>query len=202
MINNLIKKAKGFTLIETLVAVLLLATAIAGPLTIASKSLLAALVAKDQVTAFFLAQDAVEYVRFVRDTNKLRGGDWLTGAGGSSAGIDLTPCTQSNGCYFDSTTSNPSVPTACQNNGCIQATFSSSRFVCYDPSVNRFRYNTNAACTGVSGVEKTLFARQVAITTPSSGSGSERLVTVTVSWTDTANKVRSVTVRETIFDWQ
>jgi prepilin-type N-terminal cleavage/methylation domain-containing protein len=76
MINRILKQARGFTLVETLVAVLLLTVAIAGPLTIISKSLITALVAKDQVTAFFLAQDAVEYVRFVRDTNKLQDSAW------------------------------------------------------------------------------------------------------------------------------
>ena len=53
------KIARGFTLIETLIAVLILTTAIAGPLTIASKGLTATLVAKDQISAFYLAQDAV-----------------------------------------------------------------------------------------------------------------------------------------------
>src|SRR3989344_79302 len=109
--------SSGFTLIETLVAVLLLTTAIAGPLTIVSKGLIAALVSKDQITAFFLAQDAVEYVRFVRDTNRLLGGDWITGVGGSPAGVDLSSCLTINGigCYVDTTGTGSvaPVPTVC-----------------------------------------------------------------------------------------
>ena len=59
---------------ETLIAVLVLSLAITGPLTIAQKGLQAALISKDQDTAFYLARDAVEYVRFVRDTNCLKAG--------------------------------------------------------------------------------------------------------------------------------
>lgn len=71
--------ARGFTLIETFVAITILLTAIAGPLTIASKGLSSALLARDQITAFYLAQDAIEYVRYKRDTNALQGIPWLQG---------------------------------------------------------------------------------------------------------------------------
>lgn len=69
----------GFTLIETFVAITILLTAIAGPLTIASKGLSSSLLARDQITAFFLAQDAIEYIRSVRDGNALAEESWLTG---------------------------------------------------------------------------------------------------------------------------
>jgi len=69
----------GFTLIETLVAISILLVSIAGPFTIAIKSLSSAVFARDQITAFYLAQEAVEYVRNVRDSNVLAGKDWLSG---------------------------------------------------------------------------------------------------------------------------
>ncbi|MCR4334259.1 MAG: prepilin-type N-terminal cleavage/methylation domain-containing protein [Patescibacteria group bacterium] len=68
---------KGFTLIETLVAVAIMMLAVTGPLTIAHRGVQSALYAKDQVTAYYLAQDAVEYIRSVRDGNFLASKSWL-----------------------------------------------------------------------------------------------------------------------------
>lgn len=73
------KKNKGFTLIETLVAISILLISISAPLTIASKGLASSYFARDQITAFYLAQDAVEYIRNVRDNNFLTGASWLDG---------------------------------------------------------------------------------------------------------------------------
>jgi len=73
------KPNKGFTLIETLVAISILLLSISAPLTIASKGLASSFFARDQITAFYLAQDAVEYVRNARDNNYHLGANWLNG---------------------------------------------------------------------------------------------------------------------------
>ncbi|MCW9054435.1 MAG: prepilin-type N-terminal cleavage/methylation domain-containing protein [Candidatus Pacebacteria bacterium] len=72
-------KQRGFTLIETLVAISILLLSISAPLTIASRGLATAQFARDQVIAFYLAQDAVEYIRNLRDENSLSGLSWLNG---------------------------------------------------------------------------------------------------------------------------
>lgn len=74
------KSRAGFTLIETFVAITVLAFAIVGPLTIASRGLNATVLSRDQLTATYLAQEAIEEARFMRDTNVLRGAGWLDGA--------------------------------------------------------------------------------------------------------------------------
>lgn len=61
------KTPTGFTLLETLVAVSILAFAIAGPLVTASRALVAAEISRDQLTASYLAQEGIEYVRAIRD---------------------------------------------------------------------------------------------------------------------------------------
>jgi len=57
----------GFTLIETLVAISLLSVAIVAPMALTSQSLASAYYARDQITAFNLAQDGLEAVRAHRD---------------------------------------------------------------------------------------------------------------------------------------
>jgi prepilin-type N-terminal cleavage/methylation domain-containing protein len=63
---------KGMTLIETLVAITILSVAIVAPMTLTMQSLAAAYYARDQVVSFYLAQEAIESVRSVRDNNILR----------------------------------------------------------------------------------------------------------------------------------
>lgn len=65
------KTEKGFTLVETLVAITILLLVIIGPLTVAQKGIQNAYYANEQVTAVFLAQEAIEAVRELRDTNAL-----------------------------------------------------------------------------------------------------------------------------------
>lgn len=167
----------GFTLIETLVAVLLLATAIAGPITIASKGLSAALVARDQMTAFFLAQDGVEYVRYVRDSNKLAGDPWLN---------TLAPCMTASGCTLEPATA---TVTACPVDGC--------------PVINRYDNAGQVIFTYTSGTPTPQqFVRTVKLTSPPTGELTEEVLTVTVSWRAQSGVTRSVSVRENLFDWQ
>jgi type II secretory pathway pseudopilin PulG len=70
---------RAFTLLETLVAVAILMMALLGPFSIAQQSLRSAYYARDQVTAYYLAQEGIEFVRSVRDQNYLSGSPWLTG---------------------------------------------------------------------------------------------------------------------------
>lgn len=72
---------KGFTIVETLVAITILMIAIAGPLVVASKGLFGANVSKDQMIASYLAQESIEVVKNLRDNNISNGvaGGWLNG---------------------------------------------------------------------------------------------------------------------------
>ena len=62
---------RGFTLIEAMIAVTILALAVAGPLFGANRAIVAAEGARYQLTASYLAQEGVEYVRAMRDDEYL-----------------------------------------------------------------------------------------------------------------------------------
>ena len=80
-----LKPVRGFTLIETLVAISILMVAVASPLTIAQKGLASAIYAKDQIIASYLAQDAIEYI-LNKSANNISGGSgWLDGIVGGTA---------------------------------------------------------------------------------------------------------------------
>lgn len=167
----------GFTLIETLVAVLLLSTSIAGPLTIASKGLSAALVARDQMIAFYLAQDAVEYVRFVRDSNKLSGDPWLT---------SLDACTGASGCTLDS------------SQGTVAACSGECDLIKkYDDGSGHVYFSYTAGNTTPQQ-----FRRTVTLAAPPSGELTEEVLTVSVSWRAQSGVTRTISVRENLLDWQ
>lgn len=80
---------KGFTIVETLVAITILMIAIAGPLVVASKGLFGAGLAKNQMAASYLAQESMEVVKNIRDNNLYQGSGWLTG---------ISQCTRSSPC--------------------------------------------------------------------------------------------------------
>ncbi|HEY4486212.1 MAG TPA: prepilin-type N-terminal cleavage/methylation domain-containing protein [Candidatus Paceibacterota bacterium] len=86
------KTNNGFSLIEALVAVSILLLAITGTLSIASRSVAYSLDVRDQITASFLGEEAVEFVRNTRDTNVIGGSDWLSG---------LQSCFDVSGCVVD-----------------------------------------------------------------------------------------------------
>jgi len=175
----------GFTLIETLLAVLILAIALAAPLTIAAKALSAALVSKDQTTAFFLAQDAVEYIRFKRDTNTLP----LTPATWTSTAWLTTfdaACSGAGGCTVDS----------------VKNTITACTSACGPLQFNETKgWYTYVTSEGSDVIKKSIFTRKVVLASVANNS-DERTVTVTVSWKDAGGSTRSLVVREHITNWQ
>ncbi len=194
---------QGFTLIETMAAVLLLSIALAGPMTIAQKGLSTALVAKDQNTAFNLAQDAVEYIRFARDTNCLVAAAaipgncpaalWLTGTinlGSVNGGFDCISADNSKTCQIDSAANSGS---NCSSTGAMCTTPLN-----FDATNNKFTYSSG------SGISSTIFIRTVQIkynpACTTTCNADEAAITVTVSWSDPV--AHSIQVRESLFNWQ
>lgn len=173
MINNIKKNflflkkrenLKGFTLVETLVAISILMLAITGPLYFSSESLKAATYSRDQITSFYLAQDAFEQIRKIRDDNLSVSNNWYDG---------LDNC-NSNTCRVNSTAFY-SVDTSfggCNiNDPCADLYLQSDGTYSHDST---------------RGGVKTAFSRVVKIEpndgTSVWGDATEMKITVTISW--------------------
>jgi len=102
MMPNLVS---GFTLIETIVAIFIISISLAGPLNFINTSLSAIRYASDQTTAFYLGQEAMEYVKNAVDTNILKGADsnkWIDNNASCSGCVDLGVCLHGiGGCRLD-----------------------------------------------------------------------------------------------------
>lgn len=168
---------RGFTFVETLVAISILLLAIAAPLTLGSQGLAASRIARDQVIGTYLAQEAIEYARNVRDTNALAGNDWLQG---------LEDCVNAT-CVVD-------VPT-----GAIDACVVGSRDEC-EPLVFHKTTGLYGLAGGGSKWVETKFTRVLSIVV-NEKAPSEALITAEVFWTDGLAE-RRLSVEESILDWQ
>lgn len=182
--NNSPKFKKGFTLVETMVAISILMLGILGPLSIASSGLRNSLFAKDQVTAYYLAQEGIEYVRYVRDANYLDNKKpWLDG---------LSDCKEQFGCAVDTEkwfTLNVQVISKCASIDC-------------DDDDLLYKINSNQHYTHQSGSEKTAtpFTRIIKVeNTPNTPTDKEIKVTSTVTWQTGAGQ-KSFTLTENVFN--
>lgn len=95
-------KILGFTLVETLVAVSILSLSILAGFTAVQNSLKSSITAKDQMTAFYLTQEVMEFIKNKRDENALNfitngTTTWLTGM--AAAAND--PCYFGKTCRID-----------------------------------------------------------------------------------------------------
>jgi prepilin-type N-terminal cleavage/methylation domain-containing protein len=84
-----IPNSKGFTLVETLVALTILLIAVAGPISLIGDSLHKMYYARDETIGVNLAEEGIEMVRQVRDTNMLNGAAWRTDLGDGTYSIDV-----------------------------------------------------------------------------------------------------------------
>ncbi len=176
MSNDVKIKNSGFTLLETLIAIAVLALAVIGPLTLASRSISAVSVSQNQIAAFYLGQEAIEYVRNKRDTNFLEGRDWLEG---------LSPCWNSNGCYVD--IPNDNIGNVSSYNDCPDKAMK------YDDVNGRYYNYDDGECT--------VFARTVKITRNVGDNQEEAGIEVTITWQDKSRQ-KTLILEENIFDWK
>lgn len=180
----------GFTLIETLVAISILTIAVVSPMALTAQSLSTAYYARDQITAFYLAQEAIEAVRAVRDTQILLISQNVGG------GIDLfgtipieNPGDNSRPFIIDSLqTDTTRAITECTSGVCpVLRTDDTKTFYGYDPAWTTTRFTRTVHAQYVQNPDGTT-------------NNDEIRVTVTVSWM--SGKIsRSFKLYENLYRW-
>lgn len=173
-------QSSGFTLLETLVAISILIVAITATFSASQSGLMSAIESRDQVVAFYLAQEAVELVRNARDENSLQGLPWLSGL--ASQGSD--PCYFGKSCTIDATTKIFSAcpsPLNCANLNQDTATGVTQGMYGYDVNWTPTAYNREIRLTQINANEIT--------------------VTVIMTWTR-GPFTKVFQVKESIFNWQ
>ncbi len=174
---------KGFTLIETLVAIFILTLAIAGGFSTISSGLKSAYLAKNQVTAFYLAQDAFEYLRNIRDTYKLEDINNGTFSAWSDFQALIDDCTKGKPCIVDTTNSSGF---GSDITGCVG--------ICsklkYSTGTHFYNHNTTS--------NDSIFTRSFYANTISD---HEIAIVVSVSWKEGIG-TKTFTIQNVLSDWQ
>jgi len=193
-IAKISRPSRGFTILETLVAIAILLISIAGPLTIAEKSLVTAANSENQMIASYLAEDLMEYIENIRDNNLMMnssGTSWLaTGGGGNML---LCTAGHSNACDFDTTLSAVSPSLSCNTPSSININGQ------YQNLCQLYLLTTYYSPAGALGTNPiTKFWRAFTVTPMGSGATST-LVTVTVEW-KTGGIVEDVVLQNMLFN--
>lgn len=177
-----LSRRKGFTLVETLVAILILMMSISGPFFVVQQSLISATIARDQTTARFLAQEGIEVLRAVRDSNFLSGNigpNWLSG---------FTNCDTSqnpDGCMVDATANRVAqIKDACTG---------SCSFLNYNEATSLFNHATIAGPNQPSKFIRKVTIREI-------NSGKDAFMEVEVIWSDRGVS-RNVKTQSYLFNW-
>jgi prepilin-type N-terminal cleavage/methylation domain-containing protein len=193
------KKAKsaGFTIIETLVALTIFSIAITGVITVAARGGINTNIAKNRLTATYLADEGVELMRAMRDTRVLQQGTPASFTGGwlQFVTTSTADCTVAFPCDIDGANILALTPF---------------------PQFGNFRYPCSTTFTGISGSYCPLFYDPVtgfynnlASGTPTAFSRSlvvtpigfdEVQVTSTVVWRE-GQTMKSLSQTENMFDW-
>ncbi len=188
---------RAFTLVETMVAVTILTLAVAGPMTVASRAIVAAQIARSQLTANYLAQEGIEYVRAMRDNEYLADQQSQTAWNNFLNGLSFASISQ---CRTSTCTLDPALPmgtgsgfslTKCSGSGCTPLHLANGV------------YTQQSAISGsvVTPFTRTIQVIDIPGTTDLPVPHPDKRIISTVSW-DFHGTRHSVTVTNHLTPWQ
>jgi len=174
--------SRGFTVLESIVAIFILSLSISGVFSSVQQSLSQTTIARDEVKAFYLAQEAVELIRNKRDGNQLEriinssSNTWLFGISANVA----------DPCYFGKVCQVDAVSTSFVYCG---VSWGSCPVLRQSPSTFLYSYDVSSPATN--------FKREIQI---ESISATEIAVTVRISWTKGVS-TREFKAKTHLFNW-
>lgn len=165
---------KGFTLVETLVAILILSLTVGALLTLAASGFFTIRYAKNDIVANNLLQESLEFIRNNRDTTAQQGRTWSDWKASFPAA-----CFEPEGCsvnvYASQATDRVFV---CANTPCYLSYFPDNGFYGYA--------GDNIFGSSMSGQE-TSFVRTITMRETTTTTDPEMIVTATMSWMNGLN---------------
>lgn len=189
-LNKIKSNQSGFTLIETLVAVLILTLSIGGILSLAAGGFYSVRYARNQIVANNLLQESLEYVRNTRDSAFLQGGpnpwdiwqDTLqTDINGNVTGNNSDGCFSSNGCIVN--------PYAISSK--VKKCSTTCPYIMYFPDNEFYGYIASYPFSPGSSPYVTSFIRTIKIVPATNDPSNQVVVTGTITW---LNGSRSKTI--------
>lgn len=170
------KLVSGFTLVETLIAISIFSFSIVSLMTFLSQGIFNTNYAKNKIIAEYLAQEGIEYVRNMRDTDMLYpvNGNW------SAFTTEMNKCLVANTCGFDVTVSPPSTMLCATHNACKV----------YTNSTNGY-YTINSSDV-YSGFTRTIQATVI--------NANEVKIISSVKWSQGSGNY-NITMTENVFNW-
>ncbi len=172
------RKSGGFSLVEVLVGASVLIISVTGTLSIIARNVSSAAIAAERVTAFYLAQEALEYVRGVRDNNAITGNSWLNG-------LEVCMETEGSPCMIDV--------------NAAAAPVSDCAGTIANPACNPLLLRESDGVYNYDSGTPTVFTREVVI--KDIAAGEEVRVNATVKWPQ-GLVTRSFTISGHLFNWR
>lgn len=166
--------SRGFTLLEIIVVVTIILVAFTGIFTLLTKIIFVSKISVNKLTATMLAQEAVEIVRNIRETNWLHGKAWNEGL---AAGTYIA--------QYDSLTLKPF----------------EDKFLILNPRLVLYGYTEEI--NPEEGVVESIFKREIAIIGNPDGDPltDDIAVTSEVTW-DERRRPQSILLEDRLYDWK
>ncbi|KKR79274.1 MAG: hypothetical protein UU24_C0013G0006 [Candidatus Nomurabacteria bacterium GW2011_GWA2_40_9] len=196
IIKKNIKKSAGFTLVETLVAIMIFTASVLALMVVLSNSLSNANFTKRKLTATFLAQEGVEYMRNMRDTYVL----YLPPSppsgynGWDNFIVKISECNKVLGksCYFDNTTINFADQT--------QPIIDMPIFLCPSQICPELKYIAGEYNYDVSGINSG-FVRKMEISKVANSVGDDEIEIISTVYYTTPSGLKNISLKENLFNW-